>query len=290
MKHAYLILAHNEWVILQTLLDCIDDERNDIFVHIDAKVKELPQLHTEKSSLHILTDRVDVRWGDLSVVDAECKLFAAASANDTYEYYHLLSGVDLPLRSQDYIHRFFSVNRGREFIGFSTYDAAGEVRRKVNYWHLFPMDFKNRSSLKRALRAVFIRIQTALHITRNRKETFRKGTQWVSVTDAFARYLVGAYPWIRKTFTHTFCPDEIYKQTLCWGLPHFRQRVYDLTDEGHGCVRAVGWREDADGNWQLKDWSAADYEELAASDALFARKFNGTDMDFIGRIVELSKR
>lgn len=64
-------MAHGEWDILRTLVSCIDDGRNDIFVHIDAKVKDIPDLTAEKAGLHVLEDRVDVRWGDLSVVDAE---------------------------------------------------------------------------------------------------------------------------------------------------------------------------------------------------------------------------
>lgn len=37
MKHAYCILAHNNWEQLQLLLNCIDDDRNDIYLHIDVK-------------------------------------------------------------------------------------------------------------------------------------------------------------------------------------------------------------------------------------------------------------
>ena len=37
MKHAYLIIAHNEWEILHTLLTMLDDERNDIYLHIDRR-------------------------------------------------------------------------------------------------------------------------------------------------------------------------------------------------------------------------------------------------------------
>ena len=33
MKHAYLILAHNEFGLLQTLISCLDDPRNDIRLH-----------------------------------------------------------------------------------------------------------------------------------------------------------------------------------------------------------------------------------------------------------------
>ena len=36
-KHAYCIMAHNNWAQLQMLIDCLDDMRNDIFLHIDKK-------------------------------------------------------------------------------------------------------------------------------------------------------------------------------------------------------------------------------------------------------------
>ena len=36
-KHAYLILAHTDMVQLQRLISCLDDRRNDIYVHIDKK-------------------------------------------------------------------------------------------------------------------------------------------------------------------------------------------------------------------------------------------------------------
>ncbi|CAK7080896.1 MAG: hypothetical protein PARBB_03974 [Parabacteroides distasonis] len=43
-KHAYLIMAHNEPIILNKLLLLIDDERNDIFIHYDKKCKLPPPL------------------------------------------------------------------------------------------------------------------------------------------------------------------------------------------------------------------------------------------------------
>lgn len=265
--------------MLQKLVTALDDERNDIFVHIDKKVEVLPSLSAKHAGLTVLEDRVDVRWGDLTVVEAEYKLFEAATAKDSYEYYHLLSGADLPLKSQDSIHRFFKINHGKEFIGFSTYDCTEEVRRKANRWHLFPGDFRNVSTARRVLRAGFIRLQEVLHIQRNRKEIFRKGTQWVSVTDGFARHLVAARPWVMKTFSHTFCPDEIYKQTLCWAAPAFRQRIFDMYDESNGCMRKIGWKDNV-----IKEWTMADYDELMGSGMIFARKFSSSNMDVVEKI------
>ena len=51
MKHAYLILAHNEFEVLNRLIESLDDVRNDIYIHFDAKVKELPTLAVKFSKL-----------------------------------------------------------------------------------------------------------------------------------------------------------------------------------------------------------------------------------------------
>ena len=283
MKHAYLILAHHEFALLQTLIGCLDDARNDIFVHIDRKVRELPALHADKARLTVLRRRVDVRWGDYSVVEAEYALFGAALKAGPYAYYHLLSGVDLPIKGQDYIHAFFQEHQGQEFIGYTLTEMTPELVRKVQRWHLFPGDFKNRSQLKRALRAAWIRVQEALGYRRNVRVDFKKGSQWVSVTEAMVRCFLDNEKWVRKTFRHTFCADEMVFQTLCWASP-MRFAIYNATDDATGCQRLIGWRGS-----ELIDWSAADYDRLAASPALFARKFNSGDPDFIRRVVALTK-
>ena len=283
MKHAYLILAHHEFDLLRTLIRCIDDPRNDIYVHIDKKAGALPELYADKAALHVLPERIDVRWGDYSVVEAEFALFEAARRNGPYAYYHLLSGVDLPLKSQDYIHRFCETHAGKEFIGYTLTEMTPELSRRMQRWHLFPRRFSRRRNGYSALRALGLRVQEALGIGRNRGIEFKKGSQWVSITDGLVRRLLEQKDLARKIFTHTFVPDECFVQTLAWDSP-FRSQLYDTASDAAGCMRAIGWRDGT-----LIDWSAADYEALAASPALFARKFNNADPTFIERIVRLSR-
>ena len=75
MRHAFLILAHNEFQILKILLSMLDDGRNDIYLHIDKKVVlgplEQDLFRLAKARLFVLEQRLDVRWGDISVVKAE---------------------------------------------------------------------------------------------------------------------------------------------------------------------------------------------------------------------------
>lgn len=86
MKHAFLIISHNEFEVLQMLIDRLDSERTDIFVHIDKKVKILPRLHTLQSRLYVLNERIDVRWGHVSQIECELLLFETAMKHGPYEH------------------------------------------------------------------------------------------------------------------------------------------------------------------------------------------------------------
>lgn len=287
MKHAYLILAHGSYALLQRLVSAIDDERNDIFIHIDRKQKDLPHLKVKRSRLFLLNEeRVSVFWGDVSVVAAEFALMAFAYKQDEYAYYHLLSGVDLPLKSQNDIHAFFETHQGKEFIGF--YDGAdlpASLVCKVQRYHLFAQDFRGSGLVflaKRIVRAFAIRIQELLGIKRHTNIRFAKGTQWWSLTGALIEQLLSKQDEILSLYKHTFCADEIAIQTYVYNSP-FMAQVFAPEDEAKSSLRHIGWREGA-----LYDWTRADYEDLKHSTALFARKFNEEDPDFLDSIIELS--
>jgi hypothetical protein len=283
MKHAFLILAHNEFGLLQTLISCLDDPRNDIYVHIDRKVTQVPRFHAGQAGLEMLENRVDIRWGDLSMVEAEYALFEAAASHGPYSYYHLLSGVDLPLKSQDYIHRFFDEHAEKEFIGYTLTGMTPELSTRMQRWHLFPRHFSRKRNGYSLVRAAFIRLQKVLGIRRNTDIDFKKGSQWVSITQRMTDYILAHKDWSMRTFTHTFVPDECLVQTLAWMSP-CRDQLYSLASDETGCMRAIGWRND-----QLIDWCADDFNTLAASPALFARKFNSKDPSFIERVREMSR-
>ncbi|MDR0542771.1 MAG: beta-1,6-N-acetylglucosaminyltransferase [Dysgonamonadaceae bacterium] len=283
MKHACLILAHNEFEVLERLIRALDDVRNDIYIHFDRKLKEYPAFQTRHAGLYVLTERIDVRWGDVSVVEAEYALFEAAYRQIGYDYYHLLSGVDMPLKSPDYIHDFFDKHKGKEFIGYYQGNIDAQIERKVQRYHLFPKHFRETKGWKalgrKCLRSAFLRLQILLGIKRNRNVLFKKGTQWISITGDFVEYLLARKKQVLDTCRHTFCSDEIFVQTVCWSSP-FRDRIYDPHDEGHGCMRMINWKDN-----RLKEWEEKDYGILMQSDALFARKFSGKHIEVVNRIL-----
>lgn len=285
MRHAYLIIAHNEPEILKRLVGALDDERNDIYVHIDRKAPfDGRDIKTRKAGLFILPCRIDARWGDFSLVEVELALFGAAHMKGSYAYYHLLSGVDLPIKSQDYIHAYCQAHAGTEFIGFAQNATEEELNWRSRHYFLFSRNFNSRNPAKRLLRKMFVLAQDLVGCRRIDCDV-KKGAQWCSVTHEFVGYLLYREDYLRRHFSHTYCPDELVMQTLCWNSA-FRERVFSLSDEFAGCKRYIKW---VDG--KLQPLSPGDLDDMRHSDRWFARKFNHSDLCFLDDVLsECTKR
>lgn len=281
MKHAFLIMAHADPTLLGVLLRMLDDERNDIFLHVDAKSALLREatFQTSRARLFILDNRVAVSWGDLSQIRAEYALFHAALAHGPYAYYHLLSGNDLPIKTQDEIHAFFRDHAGQEFVGFvDPVEAARDASRKMmRYWLLTRYARTRPKWVGQVTRRLNKYVAMALSLVCQReKMDFAKGANWVSITQTCMEYVVSQEPFVMRRFRHTYCSDEFFVQTLVWNHPALRAALFSTSDEYEGCMRLVDWRR---GNPYV--WTMADRDELSSSDKLFARKFSEQEMDIV---------
>lgn len=118
-EHAFLILAHNNFDLLEKLIKAMDDKRNELFIHIYKKCVNFDFTYfstiCSSSSIHFTNKRIDVSWGTEKLVDAEMILFSEAAKKGPLKRYHLISGADLPIKSNDYIHNFFE-NNEKEYI------------------------------------------------------------------------------------------------------------------------------------------------------------------------------
>lgn len=287
MKHAYLIIAHSEYPVLKTLLSMLDDERNDVYLHVDKRANELSgevsRFKMKKAGFYMLENPMKVCWGDISQVKVEYRLFEAALSHGPYAYYHLLSGVDLPIQSQDYIHSFFSANEGKEFVGFWQCPVhQRDLERKVSRYYLFTERLKGGGlflhSASSVSRNIVLSLQKVSRYRRSYELEFKKGPNWVSVTQAFVEYLMEKKAFVMKRFRYTLCPDEIFIQTIVWNSP-FRSSVYSMEDAETGSMREIDWKRGGPYVWQ-----DTDYDELVRSEKLFARKFSSTSQGLVDRI------
>ena len=270
MKHAYLILAHNNFYTLKVLLKLLDNENNDIYIHIDKKTRNVPKEEilsvVQKSHLHWVTP-IKTYWGHSSLVNAELKLIKTAILNGEYEYLHLISGVDLPLKKQSEIHKFFEDNKGKEFVGFSNLKNNYEDRVKYYYWL---QKYEKNSKIIAKLQEILTKFQKILKVNRlkNSNINIQKGCQWVSITGDFAKYIIKQEKWIQKFFANTNCSDELLMQTILINSP-FAKNIYNKNDEYKSCLREIDWERGSPYVWKKED-----KDILLSSNNIFARKFD----------------
>lgn len=287
LRFAYLLLAHTDPELLQNLIDLLDDIRNDIYVHIDAKsdISKFSAIKSKYSRITVLEKRIDVGWGAPSQIDLEYLLFNTALCSGIeYYYFHLLSGQDLPLKSQDEIHLFFNNNNGFEFINFESNNATSdEIDRKCKLYHILLSYVRHKNlivcNIVNLIRKSLLGIQYYLGFRRNfRWKQLKKGSNWCSVTYDFVKYLIENEKLVKQEFRMTHCSDEIYKQTLAYNSPVFKSRIYP-----YGNMRLIDFKR---GSKQSPyTFRQNNFAELINSNALFARKFSSfIDSDIINSI------
>ena len=277
MRHAYLIMAHGNFPILEKQIRFLDSPNADLYIHIDAKVRDFDFDAFRSLPRHsrlIFTDRIPVIWGHHSQIECELLLLKAAVPGQ-YDYYHLLSGVDVPVKTRSYIENYFAGHSGVNFLHFHNDPINREHSDRARYYYpLQPLDIHNRI-IRLGLRRLTVLVQRPFVDRTKALEpgiVLQKGANWFSITHELAVYVLSKEDWIREHFRSTFCADEVFLQTLV-ASSDFKNT---LPDDYHGldhknCLRYVDWRRGKPYTFRPED-----YEELihTGPEYLFARKFD----------------
>lgn len=228
----------------------------------------------------------------MSQVKAELTLFKAAVSNFHYSYIHLISGADLPLKTQEEIHGFFEkLPEDSNVLAFSEGEhIRRNVEFKTRYYHPYVefQRFRHDGNIAHLIqdftakfsRKVSVSLQKAIGYKRNWKDLeLKKGSQWVSISSEFASYLVENEKYILERFKGVICPDEIFLHTMLYNSK-FKDTIIDVSQKEIATIRKIDWER---GNPYT--WRENDFEELINSDALFARKFSSkVDKEIIDKI------
>lgn len=276
LRHAYLILIHQDSLVLERLIQLLDDEKNDFYIHIDrhggdVDEKKLSSLAV-KSKIFIYK-KYKVYWGTNSITNAELYLLRQA-VKEHYDYYHVLSGADLPIKSKEKIQQFFEENNGKEFIHFGTRQYQQDIQQRYNVYHFFSKQLGRERDKKLwvDLETYSLAIQRRLHIDRTKKKSFSfyGGANWCSITAGLAAYAVRNYPKYKRAFWATQISDEAVWQTIVMDSP-FKDQLYISGFENNydGCLRHIDWNRGAPYVFR-----SGDFNELMTSTCMFARKFD----------------
>ena len=183
-KQAYLIEAHKCDEMLLTLLRMLDVPWNDIFIHMDSKNTDYQPETVEcrmKYAKVFHAKRHSVVWGGVSQVKAELVLLKTAVAHGPYQHYHLISGVDLPIQTQEDIRAFFEANPDVEFVHFDPHPFSPFNDERVYYRHFFQNIDLRRHPVLGVINGILLSGQKLLKIKRNQDVHFNKGQQLVQL-------------------------------------------------------------------------------------------------------------
>lgn len=291
-KHAYLIMAHNEEDLLKKLMSCLDHERNDIYIHLDKKSNLNVELFSGnnicKKSLVYFTERISVNWGGFSQIEAELILLENAVKNGPYCYYHLLTGVDLPLKTQDEILNFFDSHQGKQFISLKECNDEKEYINRVKYYYPTQERVSRNSIWGRIIKKGLCLCQMVIGIDRLKAFKYGIGSAYFDITDEFAKYVISQRKVINKYFKMTECADEMFLQTIYLNSKGFERfqnpenkHMY-IQETYFDVLRAIDWNRGRPYIFRNDD-----YDMLMNSKCLFARKFSSAiDDRIIERIVD----
>lgn len=296
LKHAYLIMVHEYTLVLECLVQLLDNENNGIYIHIDRKTTSFEKKKIEalrrlvrRSEIYIFS-RYKVFWGTNSIVKVQISMLTRAVAGEGYDYYHFLSGADLPVKSNSEIQKFFEENYGKEFVHFGTEKYQQDIQQRYNVYHFFVRQLGRKRDKRFWVSAetYSLAVQRRLHIDRTKKLDFSffGGSNWCSITKEFAVYLLKNFHKYERAFRFSQISDEAIWQTIVMDSPYRNHLyVYGFENNYEACVRYIDWERGTPYVFQKND-----FKDLTASRCMFARKFDEKcDTEIVEHLFRLLK-
>lgn len=226
-KHALLIQAHQD---ISYFIKLAKSQPNvNFYIHMDAKSDYFPDAETAQlANVFLLKDRITVRWGGFSQIEATLKLFETAFAHEDNAYFHLLSGEDVVLQPFEVIEKQWQQRFG--FQAMMTCEMAPQ------YAYRFIMDSPHAdSNWQRQLTGKIItKLQQGVAKVKPYHSPIYFGSQWFSVTRADWEKIVPFTDEYSDFFRHKLVPDEHFFQTLiCEKLNQQNQIEQEHSQQQH---------------------------------------------------------
>ncbi len=278
MKQAILITAYKNF---KHLIDVVDffDETFSIYIHIDKKSR-IPQEVYKKlnnnSNVKLLSQKYTINWGGLNHL--KCILFLAEIAlkNEKTQFFHLISGQDFPIKDCLHFKKMESATKSNDYLEYfeipnKQWGNENGGLDRVTYYHLFDV-FDAKKHIKWLWR--FVSIQKKFHIKRlitNKMPKLYGGSTWWSLSRDVLQYVINytnKKPYLINRLKYTFCPEEIYFQTVIMNSVFSKQII-------NNNLRYIDWNPDRVGKYNPSPaiLDLSDFERISTSDKLFARKF-----------------
>ncbi|AOS46124.1 Core-2/I-Branching enzyme [Lacunisphaera limnophila] len=229
MKHAFLILAHREPLLLRRLIIRLQSSETTFLVHVDRLVSFEPfrQACADLRNVHFIR-RYESRWGSLGLVDATVEGLRVAEEIGGIRRITLLSGQHYPTLSGQALSDFFArspLNFMRHFRCDGTMPSV-VWQRKIQSERLDRYTFRigsysfshpsGRHGLGLRMREAMLKPFWPCPRTHPSYALPYAGSQWWSLTWIAAAKILGfirEHPDFRDFHRWTHIPDELFFHT-----------------------------------------------------------------------------
>ncbi len=276
MNKAYIITAHKNPNQLHRLVSRLNDGSSEFFIHIDKKA-EFTQFETVKEFGNIVhfTERFDSKWGSYGVIKPFLSALKVIKDLNEFDRILLLSGQDYPIKSNEYINRFFENDPHTVFIDYFPIpnykkwpgsDRGGLYRVDKYYFGLKWYELFCSKSLN--LLATYI--PTLKRKIPNGMKPFTGQTWWNLDMYALNYILdyVAKHPEYMDFHKHTFVADELFVQMIIGNSKD--EKLLNSIENSE--KRFTIWETPESAHPKLLGKN--DFVAILSSTDLFARKFD----------------
>ena len=226
MKVCYLILAHNNFSHLTRLIEALGDKDATFCIHIDQKSTR--QFTTEKKNVAIIPQHKNINWGGYAMIEATLALLQYGYTNNAdADYYILLSGVDYPIRSREFLYN--QLAKGKEFIDCAPTPFMDKPMGRFEYYY-FDVDRRKHGYFHPKIMS-----EIAMRIFKlKRKLPFKifVGGQWFALTRPCVQYILDVTEKDKQYesfFRNSLIPDEAFIQTIIATSPFANNLAPNMT-------------------------------------------------------------
>ncbi|GHU72697.1 glycosyl transferase [Bacteroidia bacterium] len=275
MKHAILIIAHKNFKHLLDLIYYFHDGPFFIYIHIDKKSsfsKEQIRILSEEKNVVFVIRKYRVNWGGFNILRVALLLLDKATKDNQADYFHLISGMDFPVKNVKSFLSFFEEHKGKEFLGYHTLPAQNwENGTLIRFEYYYPYDLFDDKTKKGHIQCSRIIDWQKKHKIKRSLQSYwgvlYGGSGWFSLSKLCIAFIL-KYSKKKSAFyrrlKYTFAPEETYFPSIVLNSPFAKNTINDN-------LRYIDWNY-RNGNIPA-NLDEKDYTTLMKSTAFFARKF-----------------
>lgn len=279
MRLAYAILAHEPFAQIKPLLECLTANGDIIVLHYDKATEHCHdiELITRHFPEIIIAERVEVEWGESSIVIATLNCLKALAKSDQHpDYLTLLSGSCFPVKPSKALQTFLEKSPEAQYIEAVNVEHHRWITEGIQQqrWQL-PHYVNWRKHPK--LFSLSIKILSLIGVKRRFPINFpvHMGSQWWTLSWGMIEKILKLCeqkPQLVEFLNHTWIPDEFFFQTLV---------AYLIDDKSHIKPPLMNYQFNCKGIPKIFSFSDINTLNSLPENKFFSRKIQTNDSKFV---------